>query len=598
MTMLLAQLAPQSQQTPTGSIEGIVAKMGSSDPIAGAEVELTRVDPAGVTPDPALRPGAPGTTPPTIFRATTSDDGRFLLKELPAGRYRLVATLAGGMFTPAEYGQRDPGGRGTTLLLSNGQKLSGIRLSMTSTGVITGRVYDGDDEPVPNARVLALEAVYRDGRRVLNTLQAVRTNDLGEYRLFWLRPGRYYIGVMREDVRNFSFVVHVTAPDQFGNREDGSSPIVRSRTLDDGRTIEETTVLVYYGGGTDEAKAQPVDLPPGTTVSAIDVSVRDGTMRAHRVKGTVIGSNGQPAGSALVRLVPAQSAPHVIIPNMTADRQGAFNLGGVVPGTYFLVAMLGIGQGYSFYETFLDITNGTSGIVPIQVSDRDIENVSIALRPSFSLNGRVYVEGVANDVRWDITKARISLTRDPALLGLPSTSPITGRQGPRPNGAPAEDGSFTLNGFGQGSYRVGVNVLPASAYVKAIQLGGLDVLRDGVRVDNAPQSSLDILINLEGGTLQGIAMNDRSEPVVNSTVVLVPDLPSRGSAHLYKVVSSDVTGAFEMKGIAPGSYKVFAWNSVPSGAWTDPEFIRSFENAGKPITFSDGSTQQIQVTVR
>src|SRR5262245_62115621 len=90
---LMAQLAPA--QAPTGSVEGIVMNMTTNDPVAGADVELTRVETQDVTPDPAAR-RAIRAVQPTIFRASTTDDGKFVLKNIPEGRYRLVATRAGG----------------------------------------------------------------------------------------------------------------------------------------------------------------------------------------------------------------------------------------------------------------------------------------------------------------------------------------------------------------------------------------------------------------------------------------------------------------------------------------------------------------------
>ncbi len=43
---------------------------------------------------------------------------------------------------------------------------------------------------------------YHEGNRLLNFIQAVQTNDLGEYRLFWLPPGRYYVAARPEDSQN------------------------------------------------------------------------------------------------------------------------------------------------------------------------------------------------------------------------------------------------------------------------------------------------------------------------------------------------------------------------------------------------------------
>ena len=588
----VAQLAPL--QTPAGSVEGLVVRIGTIEPIAGADVELTRVETLTVTADAAVR-SSPGAPPPAIFRATTSDDGKFLLKNIPEGRYRLVATRAGGSFAPAEYGQRDPRGRGTTLELASGQTLSGVRLSMAATGAITGRVWDADQDPVPNARVLALEAVYQNGRRTFNTVQAVLTNDFGEYRLFWLRPGRYYVAVMRQDLRSFSFAVHITTPDQFGRREDASSPMVRERMLD-GRSIEETAVLVYFGGGTDPRSARGVDVLPGATVAAIDIPVQASLIPSSRVKGVVTGSDGQPAANAQLRLVPLQSTPHAIIPNGVADKLGTFNISGVVPGPYFLVAYIGASSGYSFFESLLDVGSGSSSVIRIEVGERDLEGLAIALKPPFTLTGRLRVEG-ATSIKWDVKQARISVTRDPNLLGLPNSQDMGGNRPARPNGTPADDGSFVSVGLGEGDYRIGVSVIPSNAYVKAIQWGGVDVLSSGLRLEKTPVAPLDILIQLDGAAVEGLAVNERSEPVVNATIALVPDIPARSAAHLYRFTTSDGAGAFEIKGIAPGSYKVFVWESAPRDAWHDPEFLRDFEAYGTPANLIDGSRQRVRITV-
>jgi len=571
-------------QAPSGSIEGVVVRLGGNEVIAGADVELTQSEPPSAASSPA------------IFRASTTDDGKFVFKNIPGGRYRLVATRAGGTLAPAEYGQRDPKGRGTSFELSAGQSMSGIRLSMAATATITGRVFDGEQDPVPNTRVLALEAAYQNGRRILSTVQAVRTNDLGEYRLFWLRPGRYYVAALRDDFRAYSFSILVNRPDEFGQRQDASSPTVRERTLQDGRAIEETSVLVYYGGGTDAANARAIDLLPGGSAATIDIPIHQGLAQTQRVRGSVTGSDGQAAVGASVRLVPLRYAPHLMIPNGVADRQGRFNIAGAVPGIYWLVASLGASSGYSASESLLDISRGTSSLVRVEVADRDLENVSVVLQSAFGFTGRLRVEG-KSDSKWDVTQARISLVRDPDLLGLPNTTGLGARAAVQSNGVPSNDGGFALSGIGQGEYRVTVAGIPSSAYLKSVALGSVDVLRDGLRVQTAPTTPLEIVLNMEGGVLAGSTVNEKSEIAVNATVVLVPELARRGQAHLYKVATSDALGKFEMSGIAPGTYNLFAWESVPAGVWMEPEFIRDFEARSKPVNVTGGSRQDVQISV-
>jgi hypothetical protein len=588
--LFAAQAAPISG---SAVIEGIVVKAGTDEPLPGVDVELALVVPATIT-DPAPQPGPP----PTVFSITTSDDGRFAFRALQEGTYRLLAIRRGGAYVPVEYGQRSPKGRGTTIAIRSGQRIQNLWLPLALTGSISGRVFDNDDEPVANARVMAFEPNYRNGRRVLNTVQSVRTNDMGEYRLFWLRPGRYYVGVIREELRMFSFSVHVTPPEHFGSREDGSGPRISERKLDDGSVIEETDLLVYYGGGIDPNRAQAVELPAGSSVSAIDIPMGNARVRSHHVKGIVVDGSGKPVGGALVRLVPIQPAPHTVIPNAEADRAGVFNIPGVIPGSYYIVAAVGASRGFSFNESIFDISAGTSAILPIDVPAQDVENLTVILKSPYSLAGRIAVEGTdPANTPWDMQRSRVFFVRDPDLLGLPA-----GRfGGPRPvapqPGVPSLDGNFVLNGFGDGSYRVRVGGLPLTAYVKAIRFGARDVLNEGIVFDNPPQGELEIVIGRDGGTLQGMTLNGRSEPVMNAIVALVPDTPSRASAHLYKTAASDSSGGFTMKGIAPGNYKVFAWEDVIAGAWQDPEFIGIYEGKGKPVTFSDSAMQQIQISV-
>src|SRR2546428_13536750 len=73
------------------------------------------------------------------------------------------------------------------------QKLRGVVIQLMPAGTLTGRVFDRDGEPLANVSVEALKYSYQEGQRVMNVVQTARTNDLGEYRLFWLQPGQYFV---------------------------------------------------------------------------------------------------------------------------------------------------------------------------------------------------------------------------------------------------------------------------------------------------------------------------------------------------------------------------------------------------------------------
>src|SRR5262245_24431872 len=269
----LAALLAQS----ASNVEGIVVQAGSGEPIAGARINLH--------PERSREPFLPEDRPPAElheYNATSGRDGKFTLNNVAPGTYRLFATKQNG-YVPAEYGQRSATSEGIPFEVTAGRNMTGIQLAMTPTGSISGRVYDRDGEPVGQAQVSALRSIYQDGQRRLTIVQSVQTNDRGEYRLYWLAPGNYYVSAkpeiaeLPEDPRSPNSVTtpaeRVTAPTRFGSYEQASSAVVRKRTLRSGEVVEETYVPTYYPGVVESPSATAIPVGPGVNASGIDMSV-------------------------------------------------------------------------------------------------------------------------------------------------------------------------------------------------------------------------------------------------------------------------------------------------------------------------------------
>src|SRR5258705_13101303 len=136
--------------------------------------------------------------------------------------------------------------------------MTAVQVAMAPTGSVSGCIYDRDDEPLGKAQVQALRAIYKDGRRILTIAQTVETNDRGEYRLFWLAPGRYYVSAkpdipqlpvdMRSPSGATTSAARVTAAARFGTYEQASAPVIRKRILKSGEVVEETYISTYYPG--------------------------------------------------------------------------------------------------------------------------------------------------------------------------------------------------------------------------------------------------------------------------------------------------------------------------------------------------------------
>lgn len=292
---LLAQI-PAAAQPSQGSatVEGVVVQSGTGQPVSRASVQLFRWMPPGPRGGPPTSERSePDLNDLRSYSATTASDGRFSFDNIKPGEYRLLAMRSG--WVPAEFGQRSPTSVGISFELSAGQRMQGVQLALTPTGSISGRVFDRDG-PVGKLQVQALRPIYRDGRRTLTIVQSVQTNDRGEYRLFWLPPGQYFV-TAKPISEGTTGAVYISEPTRIGTFEQASSPIITTRTLPSGEVVEESQLPVYYPGTTDVNGAAHVDLRAGASADGMDIGITAGPVRTRHLRGIAL-ANGQPAAVA------------------------------------------------------------------------------------------------------------------------------------------------------------------------------------------------------------------------------------------------------------------------------------------------------------
>jgi hypothetical protein len=137
-----------------------------------------------------------------------------------------------------------------------------------------------------------------------------------------------------------------------------------------------------------------------------------------------------------------------------------------------------------------------------------------------------------------------------------------------------------------------------SAYVKSIFLGDEEVLNAGLHYSPKPDSVLRVVIGTSPGTLEGRVLNDQQQLVPSAAVVLFVENPAARITRtdMFKVTSTDMAGRFQVKGLPPGDYKVFAWEGLDKDAWLDPDFVRS-ESRGQAVHVDEGKVQTVDVPV-
>ena len=260
LTLLAESAALQQQGTSsaTASIEGTIVRYGTNDVLSKASVELVRVG------------GGAGGSATT----TTEADGRFYFPNIAPGTYRLYSRRDG--YWPAEFGQRWTDGPGQALTLGAGLELRDVPVVMTPGGVITGRIIGRDGRPLAGARVRAMKPWIQENQRQLRPVQEVVANDLGEFRLIWLMPGRYYLSATFVDYspapQASQLVIDPDAAVGLANGTRSVSRPVTSRPLGNGLEDDEVYTPIYFPTTLDSDQALAIELKQGEEYRGADIA--------------------------------------------------------------------------------------------------------------------------------------------------------------------------------------------------------------------------------------------------------------------------------------------------------------------------------------
>jgi 5-hydroxyisourate hydrolase-like protein (transthyretin family) len=512
LVLLLLPLAAAAQSR----IEGRVTNTVTGAPVAKAWVALTR----GEIEDRERN-----------YFVYSDAGGKFAIENVAAGQYRLQASRAG--FITIDYGAKGPERKGTTLDLMQPQDLKDVEVRLVPHGVLTGRVVDGDGDPVDGAQVQLLRQQYVNGKKTLSTVRSAFTNDLGEYRAAGVAAGKYWLYT-----------------------EWPRGPVA-------GAT--EDYVPAYYVSATDAAAAVPIDVAAGAQVRAGDILLRKG--RTTTVKGRVVvrlaGASGRPtvtAGRVAGHNNRAASSFRVLPGTVSAA--GEFELRAVTPGSYAIHAA--VVKGGRWY---------VSPPVTIEVGGSKIEGVVLEIDEGLTVTGRIRVE---DDAKLEPSATRVRLQR----VG-----------GMSERGRVQEDRTFLVRDLDRAWYAVSMEDLPAGYYVKSVRAGEVDITYSGLDLLASAPAVVDILVSPKAGTVSGTATDD-GKPVAGATVVLVPKDKERA---FYPQTMADQYGRFRIASVVPGEYTVYAWEDVEATAWMDPEFLKDVR--GEAVTVGEGASASVGVKV-
>jgi len=588
LPMKVSGQTPASPASALGSIEVLVQNSnGVAVPDvrvfvkgkAYADTELHR-DAAGHWVEPAPNEETSATT-------VTDGNGRATVSNLRAGPYHVTVSRIGYIHVNAE---RLASSRyETDALIGDKSIASGFPVTfgahqlhavfsvrMEREGVIAGRVHDSDGNARPNAAVSILKMYYPDGSPHLDTVASALTNDLGEYRASGLAAGKYF----------------VSAESIFSNGGSVDSRVVpRNIYYPDSRELRYADVVEVHEGsiitGIDFNSGVPQS---GVTISGIVINPFPGGARY---------SNGYLLRTTNIILVPVGEglidAPSI---NLLSPLSG--------DATQFPFRFLNVPRGaYDLYATFTDSTTqdqehepGYYSVVSrIDVGDQNLPAIRLTLESGSEIHGRVLFH--SEDLKPGTQNSIRSLGSSNAVQFRMITDNIPLQAAFRADfsGQLTDGNTFTIRDVPPGKYQLDsisavMGFAKDNTFLEDIRQDGSSVYRDGVVTVSGSPVLVDLVFNPDGAAIHGVVSLPNETPGEAISVVLVPDSPYRGNSALYKRTPADTDGSFTFFGVAPGSYRIYAFDLPTHGAERNAQFMSQYEASGIAVTAAKGMNGQ------
>jgi len=583
LTLILILSAFQNPQAPGATIDGHVLRAGTNEPIANTPVTL--ISSTGLS-DPALAglldqmsqlvtgglqgQGGGGSQDLTIRQVQnllqsagpnvstqasvlTDRSGHFEFSNLPPGRYTVwvqrfnfYGPLLNGFLTTTAS---------TTISLDASKSVSGVDLFLTQGLAITGRVVDALGQPAYGMAITAYRSTYSEGKPVWTAVLSRPIDDRGEYRLSPLPPGDYFVGV--------------TPP------ANTSAPA--------GLNV---SVRTFFPGVTEPSQATKLSLKSSDAPS-VNFALRSAPTAFFKISGFAVNPapSRSPAGAAdngfsSFILTPVEThlidsfSPNSVLNVVSADNRttGEFEIRNVRPGTYELYPVVP-NSGFPSGRTIVDLRGA------------DVLGVRIPVNAPVTMQGKVVVaEGIPQKpVNLDAVRIVIKPWNAPPAIGSRSVAvPVN------------EGGQFTVTGPAGASVSLQVNGLPDTAYMSDVRLGTNSVLNAAFGLSSSEQIQV-VIDATTGASVEATVQTADGRPAPRAQVVLVPAEDQRQNSSRYRVGTTDNAGSLIVRGVAPGSYTAFAWESVPDTAWQNKEFLSNYRDKGIAVTLLPGSQTKLQL---
>ena len=474
------------------------------------------------------------------YKATTDQDGNYLIVDVPAGSYE--ATTVAPAFVIAD----SKNARGQSVVLGEGERVENINFSLVRGGVITGKVIDADGHPVIQQQV----SLYRadafeqpsQQRGQIYPITSLSTDDRGIYRMFGIAAGRYKVAAGRGD-----------------NSFSGS--------LAAGRTSYKQ---VFHPDVSDQAKATVLVVSEGSEATNVDITLGR-AIDTFKASGRVIDDEkGLPMPNIRFGLQRINNESGDYMNSLvTSNSHGDFIIESLIPGKY---------SAFLMPEPNSDLRVDTT---TFDVVDQDVDGLTIKITKGASLAGVVVLEG-------ENKSAFAKLVQRQLQAYVPAEGP--GRAMGRYATSMIEaDGSFHLGGLPSGMAIFFMNERQFKGFkITRVEREGI-VQPRGVEIKEGEQvSGVRVVVSYGNATLRGVVVLENGP------------LPDNGSIFVRLVRPGEMSSSIQPPRVDARGH--FLIDGLPSGLYELS--VSVFLSAGKPrppvkqqVNLQDGIVSDVSITI-
>jgi hypothetical protein len=334
----------------------------------------------------------------------------------------------------------------------------------------------------------------------------------------------------------------------------------------------ERYVLTYYPGVEDVGAAETIEVQRGQTVSDLRLPLLKSPLFS--VSGSI---TGKPSDLGGMRVILSSAGSG--ISGSTTVTGDTFRIAGIPAGGYALGVVDISGAGIAMAVG--GVVRTVSGSIrlaaqqPVQVSG-DADGLTIDLDPSAGIRGTI--AGAPQG-------AKLRVLLSPLDVSMPYNAQAEVQA----------DGTFAIPGSFIGRFRLQIEGLPAEAYIKSAMYGKKDALDTLDLAGTGGDEKLEIVLGAPAARVSG-AVRDEKGNAMQGTVTLIPDPPQPLRTSLYQLAATDGNGRFQLEGVRPGKYRLYAWEDFEEGAQFDPDVTAPFQARSVALEVKEGERKDVAVT--